>query len=72
MKKEEAYICNLAPPGPYDYRRNFLKCYSDKPPKRYMKGLSKGFLVPFELPFKLPDREIIPPRKRKKPKLYIS
>ena len=24
QKKPEAYICNLAPPGPYDYKRNYM------------------------------------------------
>jgi len=24
QKKEEAYICNLAPPGPYDYKRKMF------------------------------------------------
>lgn len=30
QKKEEAYICNLAPPGPYDYR---VKMYFKPDPK---------------------------------------
>lgn len=45
QKKEETYICNNCPPGPYDYQRKiFYK--PDYPMKRKLKlGLNRKFLI---------------------------
>jgi hypothetical protein len=49
QKREEAYICDLAPPGPYDYKRKrYLKTpESALLPKKTSRGLHGKLLIPY-------------------------
>lgn len=41
QKKEEAYICNLAPPGPYDYKVNRFIHQPTTLPNKYVNLIRK-------------------------------
>lgn len=45
QKKEEAYICNNCPPGPYDYKRKIMY-KTEELPKKVRKGLHHKLLLP--------------------------
>ena len=49
QKKEEAYICNLAPPGPYDYKRKIFYATKESEllPKKLKLGLHQKLLIPW-------------------------
>lgn len=46
QKKEETYICNNCPPGPYDYKRKIYYRPKDELPPRLRIGLNQKLLLP--------------------------
>jgi ribosomal protein L36 len=46
QKKEETYICNNCPPGPYDYKRKIFYKPKEELPKKYRVGLHRKMLIP--------------------------
>ena len=46
QKKEETYICNNCPPGPYDYKRKIFYRPKEALPPKIRLGLNRKMLIP--------------------------